>query len=158
MNKLYQQFLLGIISVAFLSGPGAGAATINPNSYPAADEKELGQLRWVLKLADQDIADFSNFQSVDEQGISASRYSIAFSAYFLAAEQYHKFPAWRETIQPAFDRINRKMIERKVWDYWARESLGITKFEPVAQNSELIVSMVAVCQDPCATGWPPGWL
>ena len=95
MNKSYLQFLLGIICVSFLSGPAAGAATINPNSYPAADEKEFGQLLWVLKLADQDIADFSNFQSVDEQGISASRYSIAFSAYFLAAEQYHKFPAWR---------------------------------------------------------------
>jgi len=122
--------LLGIICVSFLSGPAAGAATINPNSYPAADEKEFGQLLWVLKLADQDIADFSNFQSVDEQGISASRYSIAFSAYFLAAEQYHKFPAWRDTIQSAFDRINRKMLDKKVWEYWANESRGITKFEP----------------------------
>ena len=116
-----------------LSAPARGGGKADapvPASYPSADEKEWGQLRWVLKLADQDIADFSNFQSVDEQGISASRYSVAFSAYFLAAEQYHKFPAWRETIQPAFDRINRKMLERKVWDYWARESLGITKFEP----------------------------
>ena len=130
MNKLYLQFLLGIICVSFLSGPAAGAATINPNSYPAADEKEFGQLLWVLKLADQDIADFSNFQSVDEQGVSASRYSVAFSAYFLAAEQYHKFPAWQDTIRNGFDRINQKMIDKKVWGYWAHESLGITKFEP----------------------------
>lgn len=103
---------------------------MNPNAYPAADEKELGQLMWVLKLADQDIADFSNFQSVDEQGVSASRYSIAFSAYFLAAEQCHKFPAWRGAIQTAFDRMNRKMLDKKVWEYWAHESRGITKFEP----------------------------
>ncbi len=130
MKKLYLHLLLGVMSVLFLTDQAARAVNIDPNSYPAADEKELGQLQWVLKLADQDIADFSNFQSVDEQGISASRYSIAFSAYFLAAEQYHKFPAWRDTIQSAFDRINRKMLEKKVWGYWANESRGITKFEP----------------------------
>ncbi len=116
------------IAAVLAAAPAFSAAV--PPSYPSADEKEWGQLQWVLKLADQDIADFSNFQSVDEQGISASRYSVAFAAYFLAAEQYHKFPAWRDTIQPAFDRINKKMLEKKVWGYWAHESLGITKFEP----------------------------
>ena len=108
----------------------AATAVINPNAYPAVTAEEWGQLRWMLKLADQDISDFSNFQSVDEQGVSASRYSVAFGAYFLAAEQYHKFPAWQETIRNAFDRINQKMIDKQVWGYWAHESLGITKFEP----------------------------
>ena len=84
----------------------------------------------MIKLASQDLDDFRNFQDVDEQGISANRYSIAFGAYFLAAEQYHKFPAWRGAIQPAFDRINRKMLEKKVWEYWEHESAGVTKFEP----------------------------
>jgi hypothetical protein len=124
------QFLIGVVSMSLLSGPLAGAATINPNSYPAADEKELGQLLWVLKLADQDIADFSNFQSVDEQGVSACRYSVAFSAYFLAAEQYHKFPAWQETIKTAQDRLIHRMIEKRIWQYWEHESPGVTKFEP----------------------------
>ena len=108
----------------------ATAAVINPNAYPAVTAEEWGQLRWMLKLADQDIPDFTNFQSVDEQGVSASRYSLAFGAYFLAAEQYHKFPAWQETIKNAFDRINQKMIDKQVWGYWANESKGITKFEP----------------------------
>ncbi len=108
----------------------AAAAIIDPNAYPAVTAEEWGQLRWMLKLADQDIPNFTNFQSVDEQGVSASRYSIAFGAYFLAAEQYHKFPAWQETIKTAFDRINQKMLDKQVWGYWANESLGITKFEP----------------------------
>lgn len=125
-------FLLLGSALAAAPAPAAAPAkaVIDPNAYPAADAEEWGQLRWVLKLADQAIDDFTNFQSVDEQGVSASRYSIAFSAYFLAAEQYHKFPAWRDTIQYAFDRLNQKMIDRKVWGYWAHESLGITKFEP----------------------------
>jgi len=104
--------------------------SIDPDSYPAADDNEWGQLLWQIKLADQDIADFTNFQSVDEQGISACRYSLAFSAYFLAAEQYHKFPAWQGSIRNAFDRLNQKMLQKKVWQYWERESPGVTKFEP----------------------------
>jgi hypothetical protein len=122
--------LICMIQFAPAHAAPAKKATIDPNAYPAADEKEWGQLLWNLKLANQDIADFTNFQSVDEQGVSACRYTIAFSAYFLAAEQYHKFPAWRNTIQNAFDRINNKMLEKKVWEYWVRESRGITKFEP----------------------------
>ena len=102
----------------------------NPASYPAADEKEWGQLLWVLKLANQELDDFSNFQSVDEQGVSACRYTIAFSAYFLAAEQYHKFPAWREEIQKASDRLIQRLLQKRVWEYWERESPGVTKFEP----------------------------
>ncbi len=144
VKRFYLYLLIGVLSISFLvsqtvyaakkpaSGKaGAGlAAKIDPNAYPAADEKEWGQLLWQLKLANQDISDFSNFQSVDEQGISANRYSIAFAAYFLAAEQYHKFPAWRETIQNGFDPINRRMLEKKIWQYWEHESPGVTKFEP----------------------------
>ena len=129
-------FLTGIYTAnaAEVGSPAKQSVTararIDLNSYPAADEKEWGQLLWHLKLANQDISDFSNFQSVDEQGISANRYSIAFAAYFLAAEQYHKFPAWRDAIQSGFDRINKKMLEKKIWQYWEHESPGVTKFEP----------------------------
>ena len=144
MKRFYLYLMIGVLSIFFLVSqtvyaakkPAAGktgaglAAKIDPNTYPAADEKEWGQLIWNLRLADQDITDFTNYQSVDEQGISASRYTVAFSAYFLAAEQYHKFPAWRDTIQNGFDRINKKMLEKNVWGYWTHESLGITKFEP----------------------------
>jgi len=132
MKIVKRGVLLSVLCLALLACQTAfaGKPAVDPNSYPAADAKEFGQLRWMMKLANQELSDFSNFQHVDEQGISANRYSIAFGAYFLAAEQYHKFPAWRGTIQPAFDRINQKMLEKKVWEYWNRESPGVTKFEP----------------------------
>lgn len=130
MKKICLYLLMGIVGASFLTGQAVCALNIDPNAYPAADEKEFGQLRWVLKLADQDITDFSNFQSVDEQGVSACRYSVAFSAYFLAAEQYHKFPAWQETIKTAHDRLLARMIEKRIWQYWEHESPGVTKFEP----------------------------
>ena len=124
-------FAMSVALVAAPAAPAFGArAAANPSSYPAASEQEWGQLLWVLRLANQDLDDFSNFQSVDEQGISACRYTIAFSAYFLAVEQYHKFPAWREEIQMASDRLIQRMLVKKVWEYWEHESPGVTKFEP----------------------------
>ncbi|MDD4603978.1 MAG: hypothetical protein PHF97_09260 [Bacteroidales bacterium] len=103
---------------------------ISLSGYPATDEKEWGQLLWNLKLANQDPADFTNYHSVDEQGVSACRYTVAFSSYFLALEQYHKFPAWREALQPAIDNLINRMLRKEVWGYWSHESQGITKFEP----------------------------
>ena len=103
---------------------------LDPSAYPAVDNKEWGQLLWNLKLADQDITDFTNYRKVDDQGISACRYTVAFSSYFLALEQYYKFPAWRETLQPAFDKLIQRMLQKQIWGYWSHESMGITKFEP----------------------------
>jgi len=118
------------LSQAQVSGEGSLLVSVNPDNYPSVDEKEWGQLLWNLKLAYQDLADFTHYQSVDQQGISANRYTIAFASYFLSLEQYHKFPAWREAIQHAFDRLIQRMLQKPVWMYWANESFGITKFEP----------------------------
>ena len=119
-------FLLGLLTSSF----SMMSQSVNPGSYPAVTGEEWGQLLWNLKLADQKISDFTNYQKVDDQGISACRYTIAFSSYFLAIEQYHKFPAWQEAIQPAFDNLVKRMLQKEVWQYWSHESMGITKFEP----------------------------
>jgi len=125
-----KHILLLICGWLSVSGILVRAQSIDPYTYPAADGKEWGQLLWNLKLANQDLADFTHYQSVDQQGISANRYTIAFASYFLSLEQYYKFPAWREAIQPAFDRLIQRMLQKPVWEYWANESFGITKFEP----------------------------
>jgi len=110
--------------------PAAAGAKIDPNAYPAADEKEWGQLLWSIKIANQDLSDFSSFQEANESGLSANRYTVAYSSYFIAAEQYHKFPAWREVLQPVFDRLVLRLLQKQMWEYWATESAGIAKFEP----------------------------
>jgi hypothetical protein len=103
---------------------------VNPEDYPGIGHEELGQLKWVLKLANEPIEDFTDMQSLDQVGITASRYTLAFSVYFLAAEQYHKLSAWSDAIKPAMDRIIQKMFQRPVWEYWSHDSAGVTKFEP----------------------------
>jgi hypothetical protein len=122
--------LILVLVLPLFSAGSLMSQPLNPGAYAAADDKEWGQLLWNLKLANQDLSDFTHYRSVDQQGISANRYTIAFAAYFLALEQYHKFPAWHEAIQPAFDRLIQRMLQKPVWEYWANESFGITKFEP----------------------------
>ena len=124
------RFTILLSGLIFFLGTSGFPQLVNPDDYPAAGREEWGQLMWNLQLANQQIGDFTNFMKVDDQGVSACRYTLAFSVYFLAAEQYYKFPAWREAIQPASDRLIQKMLRKEIWGYWSHESMGITKFEP----------------------------
>jgi hypothetical protein len=127
---------VGLIA-ALLICPSIGGCTdnkaavvVDPDSYPSIEEKEMGQLRWVLKLASQDVQDFTNFDARNQTDLTSYRYQIAFSIYFLAAEQYHKLPAWSEAVRPAMDRLIQKLLLKPVWEYWADTSKGVPDFEP----------------------------
>jgi hypothetical protein len=98
--------------------------------YPAIGDQEMGHLRWVLALANQPLEDFTDFEAMNQENLTAYRYQIAFSAYFLALEQYHKLPAWSEVLQPAMDRLIRKLLLKPVWQYWAKTSRGVPTLEP----------------------------
>jgi hypothetical protein len=124
-----------LVGMAFSCCASADSA-VNPDDYPAADQKEWGQLRWVLRIADQPLDDFTNFECADEIGDSARRFEIAFSGYFLGAEQYNKFPAWHGPIQNGYDRLIRKMLEKPVWEYWSKDSAGRPLYEPKFDSPE----------------------
>lgn len=108
----------------------AASSPVDVSRYPAIGIKEMGQLRWVLELGRSPANDFSAYRSRNQSDLTAYRYSIAFAAYFLALEQYHKVPAWTEAIQPAFERHIERLLEKPVWDYWARTSRGVRTLEP----------------------------
>ncbi len=134
MSKQLARRLL-VCTLLFMFGlilpVAGGAGDIDPSSYPEIGDKEMGQLRWVLSIAEQDIEDFSNLDAENQLGLTAYRYSIAFMTYFLALEQYHKLPACPEIIQPRMDRFIQKIISKPVWDYWAWVSQGIPNAEPL---------------------------
>lgn len=123
--------LLGMMLFAPVNAAPSQEAVIDPDAYPAIGDEELGQLRWVLKLANEPIGDFSDMHSLDQVGITASRYTLAFSVYFLAAEQYYKLPAWNEAIKTGIDRLIQKMFQKPVWEYWSHDSAGVPKYEPL---------------------------
>lgn len=114
MKKIGFAFLYLLVA-AFVIKPSALASrktdAIDPDAYPGIGLEELGQLKWVLKLANEPIGDFKDLQSLDQVGIPASRYTSAFSVHFLAAEQYHKLAAWKNAIRPAMDRVIQKMFQ-----------------------------------------------
>ncbi len=105
-------------------------AQIDPDHYPFIGEKEMGQLRWALKVSDQPLDDFSNMDTNDNLDILEYHYCIAFITYFLAIEQYHKLPACQEIIQSRIDRLIQKMIQKPTWQYWAYASQGISYLKP----------------------------
>lgn len=126
-------FLLLLAPAVILWSAEAGKtnnAAISPSSYPEIGAAELGQLRWSLQVADQPLSDFTNMEAIDQFGMTAYRYYLAFTAYFLAAEQYHKLPACPEIIAPRMDRLIRKMREKPVWEVWAETSRGVIFLEP----------------------------
>ncbi len=120
----------GLLVLLVLSCSTLVAGTVNPDDYPAADKKEWGQLRWVMQIANQPLDDFTHYESVDEIGDSARRFEIAFSGYFLGAEQYNKFPAWKGSIRNAYDRMIQKMFQKPVWKYWSKDSAGRPMYQP----------------------------
>jgi len=101
-----------------------GSNVIDPAQYPSISDKEMGQMRWMLNIANQPLNDFKGLEAQNQANLTSYRYAIAFSAYFLALEQYHKLPAWSEAIQPALDRLVQKIIQKPVWEYWAQTSPG----------------------------------
>jgi hypothetical protein len=104
---------------------------ISPDSYPGISPAEMAQLRYVLHLADRELDDFSDMEGIDQNGMTAYRYQIAFMAYFLAVEQYHKLPACPEIIKPRMDRLIQKIVQKSVWEFWAVISQGIWALEPL---------------------------
>jgi hypothetical protein len=105
---------------------------IQPESYPALSSKEVGALRWFVKLANQAPGDWSNMGGLEpgQEWLEAYRYQLAFMTYFLALEQYHKTPAYRELITPTMDLLIQKMLRKDVWYYWAESSKGSKAFNP----------------------------
>ena len=109
---------------------------IQPESYPALSAKEVGAMRWFVKLANQAPGDWSDMGGLEpgQEWLEAYRYQLAFMTYFLALEQYHKTPAYRELITPTMDMLIQKMLRKDVWHYWAETSKGSKKFNPALKD------------------------
>jgi len=122
------------VAIAFIAGASPALSTapaIDPSAYPEIGDKEMGQLRWMLEIADQDVDDFEYLVGSGQAGMEAYRYQLAFMTYFLAIEQYHKLSACPEIIRPRMDRLIEKMIQKPVWEFWAEVSQGVPAYEPL---------------------------
>jgi hypothetical protein len=121
----------GIVTPVFSQSRSA-----KTRDYPSLSDKELGHVRWMVKIAMQPLGDWANMGGLEEgqEGLEAYRYQLGFMAYVLALAQYHKTPAYRELYQVAMDNLIRKMIRRDVWYYWEHTSKGSKMMNPALKE------------------------
>jgi len=114
----------------------AANAVAVANDYPSLTDKELGHVRWLVKLAEQPFGDWSHMggKEAGQEGLEAYRYQLGYMAYALALAQYHKTPAYRELYQRAMDRMIQKMVRRDVWSYWEHVSKGSKTMNPAMKR------------------------
>lgn len=95
-----------------------------------SSEEDLATLRYVLDLSLQPIDRFDGFTKIEQIGGSALRYQLCFLGYTLAMAQFTRTPAFTGYQVEAQRNLITKMCDKRVWGYWATESLlGYGKFE-----------------------------
>jgi Linalool dehydratase/isomerase len=93
-------------------------------------DAELGHQQEFVKLAFQDLDDWSDWEGADQRGMEAYRYQAAFMAYTLALQQYLSVPAYRELHQRTIARLIERILQKPVWDYWEVVSQGKDWYDP----------------------------
>jgi hypothetical protein len=122
--------LVLVTTASCTADPVTPVPPVDPASYPSLSPEAMGQLRWVLDLASRPLDDFTDLEAANQGDLTSYRYGIAFSGYFLSVVQYHQLPAWDQAIRPAMDGLIHKLLQRRVWEYWAETSKGIATLEP----------------------------
>lgn len=118
-----------------VSAPFAVAASTtppDPSRYPILDEKQLGHVNAIVRLAGQLNSDWSGMGSDEpgQGGFDAYRYQLAMMSYTLSLVQYHYTPAYRELTQATDARLIDKMLLFDVWGFWELTSRGAKSFDP----------------------------
>ena len=126
-----------LLLLAVFTSPGLSATNpVKPSDYPSLSDREMGHLRWIVKLANQLPGDWSYMGGLEpgQEWLEAYRYQLAFMTYALALAQYHKTPAYRELYQKAMDQFIQKMVRGDVWSYWVESSKGGKKMNPALKE------------------------
>jgi hypothetical protein len=114
-----------------------------PLPVAESSEADLAHLRYALDLALQPIDSFEGFTIIDEYREAAVRYQINTLGYALSMAQYTRTPAFSGYLAEAQRNAIEKMLQRKVWGYWARENawgnLSLSR-DPVANRENIMLT------------------
>lgn len=134
MQHLYKRAFSHAAAVACALMPIAAGAQELPDlsRYPILDEKQLGQLNYIIRLSNQADGDWSNMAPVpDSLGADDGyRYQIAFMSYALNIAYYNYTPAYRELAERTSNNFIRKMFLFDSWSDWAKISEGVAVMDP----------------------------
>lgn len=103
--------------------------------------EDLARLRYGLDLALQPIDRFDGFTHLDQYREAALRYQLNALSYGLSMSQFTRTPAFSGYLAEAQRSSIEKMLQRKVWGYWAKENAwGNLRWDPEpVENSENIM-------------------
>ncbi len=94
-----------------------------------ADDLEIQ--RYLLDLALQPLERFEGFTRIDQWLEASLRYQLNSICFALAMAQYTRTPAFSGYLAEAQRNAIAKMLDRRVWSYWALENLiGNLRWDP----------------------------
>jgi hypothetical protein len=103
--------------------------------------EDLARLRFGLDLALQPLESFEGFTHLDQYREAALRYQLNALSYGLSMAQLTRTPAFHGYLAEAQRNAIEKMLDRRVWGYWAHENAwGNLRWDPEpVENSENIM-------------------
>jgi hypothetical protein len=123
-----------------VAGPPALAT-----GYPVTEstEADLGHLRYALDLALQPMNRFDGFVCIDQYREAALRYQIYALNYGLGMAQFTRTPAFSGYLAEAQRQAIEKILQRRVWGYWAAENawgnLSLNR-DPVGNRENIMLT------------------
>ncbi|HUS22604.1 MAG TPA: hypothetical protein VMZ66_11415, partial [Aeromicrobium sp.] len=106
-------------------------------------EDDLAHLRYALDLALQPIDRFDGFNRLDQFREAATRYQLNALGYGLSMSQFTRTPAFTGYLAAAQRNAIEKMLDRRVWSYWALENAwGNLRFgrDPIANSDNIMLT------------------
>jgi hypothetical protein len=123
-----------------VTGPPALATDL-----PVAESspEDLARLRYALDLALQPLEEFDGFTHLDQYREAALRYQLNALSYGVAMSQFTRTPAFTGYLAEAQANAITKMLQRRVWGYWARENAWgnlSPRRDPVANRENIMLT------------------
>jgi hypothetical protein len=106
-------------------------------------EDDLAHLRYALDLALQPVDRFDGFTRIDQFREAATRYQLNALGYSLSMSQFTRTPAFTGYLAAAQRNAIEKMLDRRVWGYWALENAwGNLRFgrDPIANSDNIMLT------------------
>lgn len=105
--------------------------------------EDLAHLRYALDLALQPLDSFEGFTRIDQFREAATRYQLNALSYGLSMSQFTRTPAFSGYLAEAQRNAIEKMLDRRVWGYWALENawgnLDLDR-DPVANRENIMLT------------------
>lgn len=113
-----------------------------PEVPPVAEstEEDLAALRYALDLALQPLDRVDGFTKIDQFREAALRYQLNSLGYALSTAQFTRTPAFTGYLAEAQRNAIHKVLDKRVWRYWALENLwGNLRWNPDPADRENIM-------------------